>query len=309
MSKKTVKKAAKIILKKILKKTSDKSLVQSIMALLVSLFLSACADKDLPESSDLVNLRILGFKIDTSPASQRAEFTAGETLTLTPIVSDLPGSGLEFHADACIDPGVAYGAEPTCDGNASKVELNSGFTGMTLPSAANSYTGFGDSFTVTLPAESVLFANRSDAEKFNGVSYLVVYTLKSSNAYKYGFTRLLVSTKSTKNLNPDISSINANGSALSSYPFGQVVNLSADLAVGAEAYQVQNQDGSFSNSTESVITSWYISDGDVNYLRTDSAQPTTQLTTAASAPSGRKTFVIAIARDNRGGSDAVIFSQ
>jgi hypothetical protein len=87
------------------------------------------------------------------------------------------------------------------------------------------------------------------------------------------------------------------------------VNLSANLAVGAETYQVQNVDGSFSSATESVITSWYISDGDINYLRTDSSQPTTQYTTAASAPIGRKTFVIAITRDNRGGSDAVVFAQ
>jgi hypothetical protein len=277
---------------------------------LVLFFLAAaCSDDQLPKPSKLGSLRVLGFQVQTSPPSNRAEFDAGENLTISPIVSDLQGSGLQYSVQACIDPGIAFGAEPTCESNPSKVDLTAGFVAMSAPTAADSYTGLGDSFSVSLPSSAVMFANRSDEDRFNGVSYLIIYKLKSASSEVTSFKRLLVSQKSTKNQNPDLAGILVNGATLSTYPFGQVVQLQASVNVGAENYQVKSKDGSLFNQSESLFTSWFISDGELTYSRTDSNQSTTQLTAVSAAPSGRKTFVMAILRDNRGGSDAVVFSQ
>jgi hypothetical protein len=278
------------------------------LAFLLILISFGCGQEKLPESSDLGDLRVLALLANSNSNPGRSEYDPGETVTITPVISDINGTSQEYKVSACIDPGIAFGAEATCENNSSKVDLVANFTAITAPTAADSFTGTANTFQVTLPAAAVIFANRSDVERFNGISYIVIYTLKNSSKTVTSFKRLIVSEKTTKNQNAKISQILSNGVALTAMPFGQVVKLTVGLDVGAETYQIKNQDGSLTSLTESITTSWFISDGDVKFLRTG-ANEETEFTAPAAAVAGRKSFVIAITRDGRGGMDARIFSQ
>ena len=74
------------------------------------LCLTSCTKDNLPEFNKLDGLRILAFQAATP------EVNPGMAVTLTPIISDIGATSLNFSASSCIDPGISFGADPSCDG-------------------------------------------------------------------------------------------------------------------------------------------------------------------------------------------------
>ncbi|MCE3010940.1 MAG: hypothetical protein LW875_10045, partial [Proteobacteria bacterium] len=208
---------------------------------------------------------------------------------------------IQYSAQGCVDPGLGFGAEPTCEGVPGAVVLASNAS-LTAPGSVNDWTGAADSFNVNLPASGVIFAGKSAQEQFNGVSYLVTYSLQDSLGRSVkSFRRIVVSTKTPKNQNPSSVSVLSNGSVFTSYPLNSSVNLSISIAgVGAESFSEQLSDGSFRARSEEITTTWFISDGEMKFFRTLSGD-VNQFTGPSALPSGRKAYVIAVTRDGRGG--------
>lgn len=276
----------------------------SLIGILLSLILlNSCGDSNLPKYVELNTMRVLD--LTASDGSGNAEFAAGDTVTISPLISDINNSGsLSYVASACMDPGVAYGSEPTCEGSSSLVNLASG--SVTSVTSASNFTGVANTFTVTLPSSAIIFASRSSKEQYNGVSYLVTYQLNSSDGRQVkSFKRLIVSTKTTKNKNPVVSDVFSNGVSLSgitTLPLGGPVTLSLQFgSVGVESYSQMQADGSLKTGTEELSTTWFISDGSLKYYRTVNLA-TNEYTGPSAAVAGRKSFIITVTRDGRGGS-------
>src|SRR3954463_2343007 len=108
--------------------------------------LTGCAAGNLPDYIVLGDLRILTI-IASSP-----ETNPGDSVSFTPVVSDLNGQGrtLNYSVQACIDPGVGVGVTPGC----AVPESGSIQTGTVVPSAGTSqtYTSPVSSFTLTMPS-------------------------------------------------------------------------------------------------------------------------------------------------------------
>lgn len=264
--------------------------------LLYCITLVGCSGNDLPEYVKLGDLRILALVVDTP------EVGTGATVTLTPVLSDLNGAGraLTYSAAACPDPGVAYGAVPTCTGSSTKVSLATGqsVTGLSGPN----YTGAVTStLSISIPAS--IFDQRSSLEKANGVSYLVTYQVTASDGTSVSaFKRILVSTKgsSERNQNPLLTSVLAGGSAFGSLPT-RTETLSVTFGAGTpETYFEVQADGSIAAKEESLLTTWFISDGSVDQFRTVGAGEV-QYTPPAVQPTGRNVVFVIVIRDGRGG--------
>jgi hypothetical protein len=155
-------------------------------------------------------------------------------------------------------------------------------------------------------------ASASPASQFNGVAYIVVYQVYASDgsAQVSSFKRIIVSDKSavagaTRNSNPSLLDILANGSSLAAFPAAPA-SLSASLGAGsAETYSWKGTDGSVSSKAETIETTWFITDGDVQYFRTDGAGTTVYTPPAANPSPARNALVIAVSRDGRGGEAAI----
>ncbi|MFN7263025.1 MAG: hypothetical protein ACK5RO_04570 [Pseudobdellovibrionaceae bacterium] len=266
---------------------------------LISLFITACGEDNLPEYIQLGGLRVLALEVNAGGFS---EVAAGSTVTVVPFISAIDFAGtISYSAQACLDPGLGFGAEPSCVGVPGAVTLASG-AALALPGVANDWTGAADSFNVNIPSSGVIFAGKSAQDQYNGVSYLVTYELQDSSGRQVkSFRRIIVSTKSPKNQNPSSVTVLANGSAFISYPLSTSVDLSISISgVGAENFSEQLSDGSFRSRTEEITTTWFISDGEMKFFRTLGGD-VNQFTGPASLPTGRKAYVIAVTRDGRGG--------
>lgn len=270
------------------------------LVILANLFFSSCQSNKLPEYTELGALRILAV-IASSPDAY-----PGETVTLTPVISDFSGAGLSFQSFGCSDPGVSFGAEASCEAQPDRVNLGSG--SITSPGAASSYTGLvSPTVNVAIPAN--LLASRSPIDQYNGVAYLVTYKLTSTdNREITAFKRILVKANGTpKNQNPQLSDILMNGTALTSVGAGQTVSLAAQFSSGPETYQVMNRDLGFSSREEVYTTTWFISDGKLKNQRSLSTD-TVEYQAPDAFPGTRGAFVIGVTRDGRGGEAVVIKS-
>ena len=271
------------------------------LILLIFVFAVSCSKDNLPEFNRLESLRILGFQTPTP------EVNPGATVTLKPIVSDINATSLTFSVSACLDLGISYGAAATCVGNPSRDVIATNTT-LTLPGSTESWTGFADSFNVIVPIDTVIFAGRQAYEKFNGVNYLVEYTLTNDRGESVtSIKRILVSesAKTSKNQNPVTSQILADGSPMNSLNLGAKVNLSTDLNfTSAEAFTLQNANGETFARTEKLITTWFITDGETKFYRS-SGTDVNEFTGPAAAPTGRAFYLMALTRDDRGGTSLV----
>lgn len=270
------------------------------MFIFLSFLLTSCDEDKLPKYSELRDLRILAL------IASQPEINAGATTTITPIISDITETtNLTYEAVSCLDPGVGIGAEPTCDGSSSAIALQSGTLNSGNMTAAKSFTGAATAFSVTVPASNIIFAQQSSQNQFNGISYLVTYKITNSSGYSVkSFKRILVSTRSAseKNNNPNLTSILGNNSALSSsLPANQSLSLRLNLGTpAAETYSYQKSDGSTETRNEELLTTWFITDGNLKYSRTVGLDTNTW-DAPANLPSGRDVFIITVIRDGRGG--------
>jgi hypothetical protein len=259
-------------------------------------FLAACSD-GLPKYVLLGDLRILALQ------AAPPETTPGSSVTITPWLSDIAkgGRALTTTATACVDPGIGYGAQPTCQGRPDAVVLAGGSGAVTL--AGPDFTASAASFSVSIP--SSILQNRAPFEQYNGVAYLIEYTVTAADGTTVkSIKRIIVSTRPTQNSNPVLNQILANESPLAARPTAPVP-LKADYptsgATGAENYLTMATDGSFKQNTETLVTTWFISDGTLQYERTDGST-STQYSPASPLPSGHFQ-VIGVLRDGRGGED------
>lgn len=273
--------------------------MKALMLVSSCLFLFACSEDNFKKYVALQELRIVALVGNNG--SNKSEVGPGASLTITPWVSDVTEtSGLQFSWQACVDPGLNNGAEPNCDNNSSATSVTTG--SITTLNSGNTFTGAADSFVVNIPAQ--ILTGRSAQQQYNGVNYLVLYSVTNSSGKTVkSFKRVVVSgaAKTNKNTNPQITQVNANGSAISSLNANQTYSLNAVLSGSSqENYQVLNGDGSYTNLVEEIQVTWFYSDGSTKYYRTIN-QETTDYTTPTSYPSTRNSFVIAVARDPRGG--------
>lgn len=255
------------------------------------LLLQSCAKNNLPDYNRLGNLRILTIQADHPEASP------GDTVVLTPVISDISGAGrtLSWAAESCVDPGIGYGAEPSCEKATDRVELGSGSYAPVGPAFTESVTPV----SVTLP--TTLFSNRSLQDQYNGVSYLIIYSVSAADNSKVtSIKRVLVSSRNTKNSNPVISDLLSAGTTMSALPAAKT-DLSVQIAPGsAEVFTVLLGNGAQENQTETLLTTWFSSDGSFSRYRVfgdsvDSYEP------SSTPPIGHATVIVAVTRDGRGG--------
>jgi len=279
--------------------------VKSFFALVLFSFLFVSCTKDnFPKYVALGGLRVLALVASdgTAPSVGKAEGNPGDTFTVTPYLSDVNSAGaLSYEAFGCIDPGVSYGAEATCSNDAAAVNLGAGtVTGL---NAGNVFTGAVGTLSVTVP--STILTGRNAVDKYNGVNYLVTYKVTNSAGQSVkSFKRIPISDSTsgkTKNSNPGISRVLANGATLGALAAGSAVELAAEATAGSsEAYSYLTSSGAQSSSSETLQATWFYTDGELKYYRTtDSA--TTTFTAPGEYPTTRSSLIITVLRDGRGG--------
>ncbi len=275
--------------------------------LLISL--AGCGADDLPDYTRLGGLRILALRADTP------EVNPGATVQVTAVVSDLPNSGsagernLTFAAEGCIDPGVGLGASPSCAGRPDRVSLGAGaIPGLGSPS--NTFTGEAPALSVVIPP--AILAGRSPQAQYNGVAYLVFYTVTATDpstgatSQLTSFRRILASTRAVKNSNPVLNDVLAGNQGFQAYLTGLSfgagpISLVPALGSGSsESYTEKLEDGSDLPRQETLTTTWFLSDGDMKRFRTDADAPNTW-TPPASKPSRPGLVFLVVTRDGRGG--------
>lgn len=270
-----------------------------LAALLVAL--AGCNQPDFPKYNALGPLRILTI-VTSAP-----EVNPGDTVTFTPVLSDLDGQGRTIHysISGCIDPGVGVGASPVCP-ETDPVSIQSGTVALS-PGESLTYTGPVPSFSLTMPDAATIFASRSSADQYNGVAYLVFYSISVPNGPSVNsFLRVMItsSDKTQKNQNPVISSVDLNDIPITgSFPMpGAAVDFRATFpAASSETYQVMQRNGSFTTHTEDMVTTWFISDGEFDFTRTLGSSENAWGPPKAK-PANRGVVLLVVTRDERGGA-------
>jgi hypothetical protein len=265
-----------------------------------TVFMSACGANNFTDYNVLNSLRVLTIIVD------HPEANPGTTLNLTPILSDAKGAGrtLSYSIEACIDPGIGVGVQATC----LKPDPSSFQSGtLTIPTGSTqTYTGAVASFSITLPDAATIFANRSSADQYNGVAYLVFYTLSAADGTTVtSFVRLMVSdsTKTQKNQNPVITSIDMNDVPINgvvSTPSQPTNFRVSSPGSSAENYQTESPTGGFNTKTETLVNTWFITDGSTDYQRTYGNAENKW--TPPSSPAGHGIKILVVTRDGRDGA-------
>lgn len=257
---------------------------------LTALSLGGCA-KGLPDYFLLDSLRVLAIK------ASEPEVDPGTTVILTPLISDVLGVGrtLTYTVQGCLDPGVALGATPTCDDDPDATTS----AAATFTLSAPQYTGPAPDVSVTVPA--TILETRNPIDQANGVAYLVLYEIQASETEKVtSFKRIIVSSRTTKNLNPSIASIQSDGTDLAALSTVAQTLTPIFAAESAETYAVLSASGTSATKTEELTTTWFVDQGAVKYARTDSNSSNTW--TPPTTPTGSP-FLVVVLRDGRGGED------
>tara|TARA_B110001454_G_scaffold219194_1_gene251272 strand:+ start:25950 stop:26813 length:864 start_codon:yes stop_codon:yes gene_type:complete len=276
---------------------------QLVLITILASYLTSCQDSKLPKYVELTDLRVLTLIAD------KPEVNPGESVSITPVISDVAETtSLTYEAYGCVDPGVALGAEPTCAGNATKVALSQNtITSATNSEMAQNFTGSAPSFTAVIPGEATIFNQRSDLDKYNGVGYLIEYKISNTRGQTVNTVkRILVSNKASgeKNQNPVVAQLQSNGVSLGTNDFPLGGKFTIGMVFNPSSFQIYTQrkdDGSSENKSEELTTTWFITDGVLKYFRS-SNQETNEYEAPASVPTTRKSFLISISRDSRGGA-------
>jgi len=274
-----------------------KNIFKIILMTGTALGLTGCQADNLPKYNRLESLRILAL------VASVPEVDAGGTTTITPIVSDITETtSLTYEAVGCIS---LTSVDTSCSGNPTALTIQAGTlnSGDMIPT--RSFTGAAASFTVPIPATGVIFNQRSSQDQFNGISYLVTYSVRNTRGDSIqSFRRIVVSTRplAEKNKNPILNDVLANGAALTTtLPASQKLSMTPSFgATTTESFRVLTDSGSYRTDTEEVVTTWFATDGELKYYRSVASEE--NIFTAPDAlPAGRDAFLIAVTRDGRGG--------
>lgn len=279
-----------------------KTFARFVLAFIVAAVTTQCGKDDMPKYQALGDLRMLTIVVD------KPEANPGDTVTFTPVLSDLNGSGraINYIVQACIDPGIGVGADPVCK-NPDPLSMQTGT--VVIPAGASlTYTGPVTPFSLTMPDAATIFALRSPADRYNGVIYLVQYNISIPNGPSINsFLRIFVSdpTKLQKNQDPTIASVDLNDSPILSSLIPMPTSASnfrvTTPLISLETYSVMQYDGSFLTRTEEMLNTWFISDGSIDYSRTI-GNAENLWTPPGSKPAGRGMVFLVVTRDGRVGA-------
>lgn len=264
--------------------------------------LSSCSSSNFSDYNALGGLRILTIVAD------QPEVNPGTTVNFTPVLSDLNGGGrtLNYSVFGCIDPGISVGVTPTCS-TPDPTSIQSGTVSIAA-GASQTYTGAVGAFSLTMPGAATIFAGQSAAAQYNGVAYLVFYSIaaQDGSAMVNSFVRVIVSdpSKAVKNTNPVINNVTENDLAI-----GASISIPTETtSFGVQAtpsaggtYLLEAVDGSFITENIQLTNTWFISDGSFEYQRSigsddDSWYP------PATKSSTRGMVILVVTRDGRGGA-------
>lgn len=277
-------------------------LTRLILALIVAAMTMQCGNEDtMPKYQKLGDLRMLTIVVSAPEANP------GDTVTFTPVLSDLNGCGrtINYAVQACIDPGVGNGTDPVClNPDPSSIQTGT----IAIPAGASqTYTGPVTPFSLTMPDAGIIFANRSIVDQYNGVIYLVQYNISVPNGPAISsFLRVFVSStsKPQKDQNPSIASVDLNDSPIPDtipMPTSESNFRVVSPASSSETYQVMQYDGSFLTRAEEMLNTWFVSDGEFDYSRTIGSTGNLWAP-PGSKPSNRGMVILSVTRDGRGGS-------
>jgi hypothetical protein len=266
----------------------------------VLLFGLGCAG-DLPEYNRLESLRILSLKVD------QPEVAPSTSVTVTPYISDLNGAGrtLSYTAEGCIDPGLSRGVEPTCDQASDRISLGTGDISLSNSPSFKSpnYSGPVQSISFTVPAD--IFTGKTAVEQKNGVNYILIYQIRAADGTQVkSLKRITASTRAQKNTNPTLSALQSGGTDLSALP-ASTAGLTPKFVTGSsETYEVIRATGTIDSVAETMLMTWFISDGTIDYTRTvDSSE--NAYTPPSTLPQNHNVLIIGVLRDGRGGEDVL----
>jgi len=272
-----------------------------VLIIILSFAASGCNQPDFPKYETLGDLRILTIIADVPEANP------GDTVTFTPVLSDLKGQGrtISYTVQACIDPGVGIGISPACT-DPDPASLLTGTVAI-APGAGQTYTGPVPSFSLIMPTADAIFASRRAADQYNGVAYLVFYSISVPGGPSVdSFLRVIVSSsdKTQKNRNPVITSVDLNDSPISGLAPIPVApsNFRVTTPPGsAETFEIIQKDGSLTTQTEELINTWFIADGTLDFSRTIGSSENSW-TPPKSRPTNRGMVMLVVTRDGRGGA-------
>ncbi|MBI2518974.1 MAG: hypothetical protein HYV97_01095 [Bdellovibrio sp.] len=265
--------------------------MKNLFFILILVF-SSCANDDFKKVETLDAFRILAI------TSSNSEVAPGGSSVLQLFISDTKGGGrvISGTIEACIDPGIAFGAEVGCDHDPTRTTAS--YTIDTINDAnlgvSNLYTGFAAAtYTANIPATILL--GRTAREQYNGVSYIVIFSFNVDGAVVKSFKRIVATTRSGLNANPTISNVSINGNVASAKPNkDDVLTLTTSVA---EDYSYQNVDDSLEARSEVFEVAWYVSEGEINKPKALSSESVKYKSTPPTSPM----LLIAVLRDGRGG--------
>jgi len=260
--------------------------------ILLLIFMSGCGMDDAKKYYRLEGLRMIGVIADTP------EINTASTVNLTPYLSYTTGGDttLDVSWEACIDPGITFGAEIKCT-----TTIDTGtdtFNTSTLNSVF--YTGPLNNIAVAIPASSFTYLASIDSTKqFNGIDIIVIINITDQNDNTQNLKTLkrikITSKTSGLNVNPTISgNIQNSGTDISAFPTTKS-NLSLDGLSSAESYSFQANSG-LTSLNETMLITWFSDKGEFLFSRSSVGE------IVEFDPKGETTGVIVgVYRDNRGG--------
>lgn len=256
--------------------------------------LGSCGNDNLPKPQKLGPLRVLGL-ISSNPEINDGTSTP---ITITPVISDTTGAGsrsIAFSWKVCPDPGVALGISPAC--TSTLLSSGSGSIAVTDPPLTTApYSGATTTFGFTLPTN--LLSGVAASQASNGVAVLVTYDLTAGSETTSSFRRIIVTSRSTLNTNVSITSIaglSGAGTPGSGFPASET-DLTPSLGSTADSYTVISSTGETLTRTEKLTVSWFTTDGEFEFSRTDGSNSNKWTPPTGGTPRG-----LAILRDDRGG--------
>jgi len=262
--------------------------------LILLLIVISCGDDKLKKVEELDGFRIIGI---TSTTPEVAPGTNGVALKV--YVSDTKGGGrvIDGTVEACIDPGISFGASVGCSHDPTKV---SGVYSINTASdldlgAANLFTGLAtDTFLANVPL--FIFNGRSTREQNNGVAYIVIFRFNVDGRVHESFKRIIATTRAIKNVNPVINSVNLNGVAVVSTKPRKGEKFLLD-ANAPETYSYVEVDDTQVSRSEALKVAWFVSQGKFDKAKSDAGEEVE----FTEDPPGDVMLLLSVLRDDRGG--------
>lgn len=273
--------------------------IKIILTLL--LILTSCGDTDFKRVELLGEFKILAITTATP------EVSPGDTVSdLQVFFSDPLGGGriLTAQTESCRDPGIAFGAEISCDHDPFLVTGTYSIDTSADDDSLGLFTGLSSTTaSVTVPAN--IFLGRSANEQFNGVGYIIIFKFDIAGKEYKVFKRILASTRSTKNVNPGSPSsslIQLNGGALGLPVKNDKFSVQSTTE---ENFDVITTGNKLETRTEKFQVAWYISEGELSLSKSFVSEDVKYVTDSPQIPF----TLLAVIRDERGGIEILQYNQ